>query len=252
MTAVDLLGEILGNIHHKAGGGVAVGLAVQHTTHRTDDIELLSGTGHRHVAQAAVLLQLHGIEHGLIAGEDAVLKAGQQHHGEFQSLGGVHGHQHHRVGVAVVVINIGHQRLLLQESCQIGKILTCVLFILADGGGQFLQVLHAAGLGVALRLPHSQIAGLFQHIRIQGVQGDIGVFQFPAQVLDHRNKLGDLCRRTAQVGVVGGVFQHLVQGQAQAVGDGGGVLHRGVTDAPLGLVNNTAQAHLVAGVLEQS
>ena len=61
-------------------------MTVQHTAGRVADIQLFSGAGDRHIAKAAILLKLLGLIHHLHAGEHALLKAGQQHHGELQSL----------------------------------------------------------------------------------------------------------------------------------------------------------------------
>ena len=69
----------------------------------------LLGTGDAHIAEAALLLHRGRILQGAVAGEQALLHAHQEHHGELQALAGVQGHQGDPVLFGVLAVGIAGQ-----------------------------------------------------------------------------------------------------------------------------------------------
>ena len=85
------------------------------------DGQALLGAGDGHVAQPPFFLHFLRVADGAHSGEQPVLKANEEHMGEFQSLGRVHGHHHHGVVVFVVLLQIGIQGDFFQKSRQSGR-----------------------------------------------------------------------------------------------------------------------------------
>ena len=85
------------------------------------DGQALLGSCDGHVAQPPLLLHFLRVADGAHSGEQPVLKANEEHMGEFQSLGRVHGHHHHGVVVFVVLLQIGIQGDFFQKSRQSGR-----------------------------------------------------------------------------------------------------------------------------------
>ncbi len=135
-----------------------VGGAEQHPGLRVVQGQLLLGPGDSHIGKPALLLHLGGIEQHRISGEDPFLPAGQEHHWEFQALGGVDSHKHHRIVFFIVIVDVRKQGHLLQEA---GKacFLPVFLLIAADHGGKLLHVFPAA-LGL-FRLPHAALRDIY-------------------------------------------------------------------------------------------
>ena len=100
------------------------------------DGERLLGPGDGHIAQPPLFFHLFPIANGAHAGEQAVFKAHQEHMGEFQTLGRVHGHHDHRIVPLVVLLNVGIEGDFFQESGQGGNIASVdgVLHIGVDAG----------------------------------------------------------------------------------------------------------------------
>ncbi len=97
--------------------------------------------------------------------EDPVLHTGQEHHREFQSLGGVQCHQRDHPAVLIVVgnlIRIGDEGDLLQELHQ-GRSFVCGREFLRDRF-KFGEVLHPCFiLRVQRRLEFGYVTGLLEH-----------------------------------------------------------------------------------------
>ena len=164
-----ILRHLLRDLSQKAGGHIPVGGAVKHTLAGVDQIELFPGAGNAHIGQSALLLQLLLAVHSLAAGEDTLLHTGDKHHREFQALGGVQGHQHHRVLIVVIGVNVGHQRHILQKVGQL-KVLV-LLLIFNEHGGKFLDIVQP--ILVLLRvvlLEIVRVLGLFQNLLEQVAQ----------------------------------------------------------------------------------
>ena len=60
---------------------------------RPRQIELLLRTRQSDIGEAMLFSDLRSIIHGTLVGESAILQTRDEHVGELQSFGGVHGHQ---------------------------------------------------------------------------------------------------------------------------------------------------------------
>jgi hypothetical protein len=80
-----------------------------------EQIELLLRARDPDVEQPPLLLELRRVVVGAGEREEAVLEAGDEHHGELEPLGVVHRHERDRVGVGVERVDAGDERRALEE-----------------------------------------------------------------------------------------------------------------------------------------
>ena len=154
----DPLAVFLRDLLQKAGGHSRRGAAKQHALPGMSHDQMLSGTGHGHIAQPPFLFHLLLVSHGAVAGEQAILHAHHKHLREFQSLGAVHGHQHHAVVTLLSAVQIGIQCHLIQKTRQRG-VVRLVVQKSVDAGGQLLYVFQTAPtLHIVLFRQHRNIA----------------------------------------------------------------------------------------------
>ena len=114
-------------------------MAVDHARAGLGEIKLLLGAGDADISQSALLVDLLGVHHRRDRREQPVLHARDEHHGELQALGAVERHHHAGVRVGVVVVDVGHQRDLLQKRGQIG-FLPVVALEFDDVGGKLADI----------------------------------------------------------------------------------------------------------------
>ena len=203
--------------------------------------------------------------------EQAVLHAGQEHHGELQALGGVQGHEgDHALGLrlgglggnlcgggALTLraggavrdrVGVGDQSHVLEELLQVGA---GVLGLELDHGVKQLgEVLHARFvLNVLGGAQSRQVAGLLQD-RLQAGCGRFGAGNL-RQVIHEAHELGVLLDRGgAQTRDIGGLAGGSKEGDAVC---GRVIGHHGLglgPDTALGFVQNTAHVHVVIGVAQ--
>ena len=203
--------------------------------------------------------------------EQAVLHAGQEHHGELQALGGVQGHEGDHalrlrlggfggnlcgggvltVGAGGAVrdrVGIGDQSHVFEELLQVGA---GVLGLELDHGVKQLgEVLHARFvLNVLGSAQGRQVPGLLQD-RFQAGCGGFGAGNL-RQVVHEAHELGVLLDRGGpQAGDVGCLACGGVEGDAVRTRV---LRHHGLrlgTDTALGFVEDAAHVHVVIGVAQ--
>ena len=203
--------------------------------------------------------------------EQAVLHAGQEHHGELQALSGVQGHEGDhalrlrlggfggnlrcggvltlRAGGAVRDrVGVGNQRHVLEELFQVGA---GVLGLELDHGvQQFGEVLNARLiLNILGGAQSRQVSGLLKD-RFQAGCGGFGAGNL-RQVIHEAHELGVLLHRgSAQAGDVSCLACGGVEGDAVRTRV---LRHHGLrlgTDTALGLVQDAAHVHVVIGVAQ--
>ena len=159
------LHQLPGDLPHKTGDLIILGLPPDHPLLRTCQRQIFHGPGDSHIAQTAFLLQLVRVvrHHRHIAGEDPVLHPRQIHLGKFQPFRAVQGHEQHLVLILVHRIDVRHQGHLLQELAQTRRIGSLVVGRrLRD---QLPDVLDPPFCLVrALRLQVAHIAGLLDDL----------------------------------------------------------------------------------------
>ena len=237
-----------GNLVHKAAGTVGAGAAEQHALIGAGEVQLLLGTGHGHVAQAALLLHLLRLSDGPDTGEDALLGPHHKDHRELQPLGRVHGHHHHAVLIWVVAVQVGVQGDLIQEARQ-GGLLPRILQIAVDGGEQLPHVFQTGPvLHGVLALQHHGVTGAGDELLIEVGQGHgLGLL---GQLPHHSGELGQLSRRPVQFGVHPRVVDDGKEGHPLPPGDLLGGLHRLGPDATGRVVDDPSEAQVVLRVVQ--
>ena len=85
--------QLLRDFLQEGRGRVELALTPHGAGFRAGQVQALHGAGQTHVRQAAFLAHFLLIGQGTLMREQAVLHAGQEHHGELQALGGVQGHE---------------------------------------------------------------------------------------------------------------------------------------------------------------
>ena len=121
MVAAPFHNTLLRNFPKEPGRQRRGRAPVDHTLAGVGDGQALLGSCDGHVAQPPLLLHFLRVADGAHSWEQPVLKANEEHMGEFQSLGRVHGHHHHGVVVFVVLLQIGIQGDFFQKSRQSGR-----------------------------------------------------------------------------------------------------------------------------------
>ena len=119
---VELLNIFLRDLLDKAGDTICRRAAEEHTLAGTRENEVLARAGERDVAEAALLLHLVRLADAAQAGENTLLAADDEHRRKLQALGRVHGHERDAVHGLVVVIEVGIERDLVEESRERGII----------------------------------------------------------------------------------------------------------------------------------
>ena len=82
------------------------GASVQHSLPGITDGQRLLCTGDCHIAQPPLLFHFLRISNGTHSGEQAVLKAHEEHIGKFQSLCRVHGHHDNGIIAVIVLLKV--------------------------------------------------------------------------------------------------------------------------------------------------
>ena len=203
--------------------------------------------------------------------EQAVLHAGQEHHGELQALGGVQGHEgdhalglrlgglggNLRSGGALTLraggavrnrVGVGDQGHVLEELLQVGA---GVLGLELDHGVKQLgEVFHARFvLNVLGGAQSRQVPGLLQD-RLQAGCGRFGAGNL-RQVIHEAHELGVLLDRggtqTRNIGGLAGGSKERDAVSGRVIG------HHGLglgPDTALGLIQDAAHVHVVIGVAQ--
>ena len=256
-----------GDLGDKAGDAIAHRLSKDHALRGVGDVELLFGAGDADVGEPPLLLNLVGVVDRLHAGEDALLRAAEKDVVKLQTLCRVHGHHDDPVGIFVVVVEVGVEGDLLQESRQSGQHnlrllvgvvrvdgrlwnLLGLLNVLEDVGLELTDVLDAGDPFLPQRLQVDHVAGLLQQLVEQLLQ--VAALRQLAKALDHLCKLHQLMAALGKRLVLVGVGQHLKQRQAQHVGDLLRLVDGGVADAALWLVDDAAQADRIGVVIDDA
>ncbi len=102
----------------KAAARVVAGLAVQHARLGVAQVQALARARNGHVHQPPLLLQRLRAAAGVVVREQAFFEPGDEHGVEFQPLGGVYGHELHRVLPALGLVVARFQRGVAQEGLQ--------------------------------------------------------------------------------------------------------------------------------------
>ncbi len=156
-------------------------LPVQHAALCKRQVQALARPGDGYVHQATLFFQAVGVQQAVLVREQALLQAGNEDNVELQPLGGVHGHQLHRVLAGLCLVVAGLQRGMRQEGDQRGHLRR--RFIgdqLGDGIAVRLAALDAQHRVVA----HRQRGGDgIDAVALLGHEGLGGGHQF-LQVLD--------------------------------------------------------------------
>ncbi len=210
------------------------------------EIELLLGAGDAHIGEPPLLLHLLGRIHALRPGEDALLHSRDEHHREFEALGGVHRHQHHGVGLGVVVVDIGHQRHFLQKAGERGVFV--FVFIGHKVRDKLRQVVDALLSLVGVGLEKAEVLRALDNLLEQFVEMHrIDLF---VQLRDQIAKLHQPPGGTRQRFVFVGVGDHFKQTDAEARRNFKRAVDRRVADPAFGHVDDPAQTDVVVGIVD--
>ena len=160
----------------------------------------------------------------------------------------MHGHHHYRVLVGVVAVQVGVQGDLVQKARQ-GGLPLGVLHVAVDGSEQLAHVFQpGAALNVVFQLEGGGIARPSHHLLIEA--GQVHGAGQGGELLQHGGKLGQLGGGLLQLRVGGGVGRHLPQGQPLTQSNVPGPVHRGLADAPGGIVDDAGEAQVVGVVVD--
>ena len=196
----------------------------------------------RHVAQAALFLHFLRVADAPGAGEEALLRADDEHVGEFKALGAVHGHHHGAVRLAVIAVDVRVEGDFVEEAGE--GLVARLLYVAEDVRFQLVDVFQTGqGLGPALFLQGAGVARLLQHGVVQAVQA-LRLRQ-RAQALHHVREGDELGGGAAQLLVFVRVAHDLVEARAQAHGELPGRLDGLFADAALRGVDDARQAQVV-------
>ena len=241
---------ILGNFVQETGFQSRIGTAIEHTLLGVADGQSLLGSGDGYIAQAALFFHLFLITDGAHAGEQTVFEAYQEHMGEFQTFGRVHGHHDHGIVGVIVGLQIGIEGDFFQETCQSGCFR--ILDIGVDGRFQFSDVLQASLVffrGLCLEGGH--ITAALQQLIIEVRQRDTGFQQF-GHAFNQSGELqqlhGGLFQGTVGIGIGNDAVQRLAFGLGQALGG----LHGLGADATGRVVDDTLQTKIVGAVIDDA
>src|SRR5690348_15443159 len=89
--------ELRRNLLHEARDDAVARLAVEHAASRVGEVQPLPRARDRDVHEAPLLLDAAVLEHAVLVREETLLEPGDEHAGELEALGRVHGHQLQRV-----------------------------------------------------------------------------------------------------------------------------------------------------------
>ena len=159
------------------------------------------------------------------------------------------GHQHHLVGALVVAVDVADEGDIFQIALQRG-VLAVLVAVVLDVVHQLAQVLQAVG-GVLVALggvgfQHGLVAGPLDDVGGKGVQR-LGL-QRILQALVDLPEFQQGHHSPAELGVLVGVADDLQHAHPLLGGKVCNDLHRGVADLAGRLVDDAAQAHVIAGV----
>ena len=155
------------------------------------------------------------------------------------------GHEHHRVVLLVVAVQIADQGHLFQVPRQAG-LGTFLVGVGAHAGYQLTQVFQAGLALLPLGFQHGLVTGKFNHLVGKLIQRQrIGLFgQLVVQFAESPQRTGGPAQRR----IIGGMaadFQHTA---AQTGGDLGELVHRGAADLTGRFVDDPLQAQIVPGI----
>ena len=226
-----------------------MGAAIEHPGNAVGDVQLLFGAGNAHISQTAFLLK---VRFGILAhftGEYTLFHSNEEHVRELKALCGVNGHQHHLICALVVAVDIADEGDIFQIAFQRG-FLTVLVAVVLDVVHQLTKVLQAVcrvlvAFG-SVRFQHCLIAGQLDHIGCKFVQR--AGFQRVLQALVDLPELEQRHYGTAELCVLVGVADDIQHTHALLPGQIGNDLHRGGTDLAGRLVDDAAQAHIIARV----
>ncbi len=148
-------------IDERAGDGVG-GPAPEFAQSGVRQLQFLHRAGHAHKTQPPFFLQFQLVVQAAFVGQQALFQCDHEHHGEFQTLGGVHGHDGHAFLAGVEPVQVAGQRDVLKES---GNIVGRVqLRELPRRRDQFLDVGQVVLIGVVGLFQRRLVTRLVQHL----------------------------------------------------------------------------------------
>ena len=157
----------------------------------------------------------------------------------------MHGHHHHPVGVFIVVVDVGDQGHFLQKARQSG-FLAFLVGVGAHAGHQLTQVFQPCLAFLALGFQHGLVAGEFQHLGGELVQGFL--FQDLPQPPDQGVEFAQGGGSPAQFGVFPGPAGYFQHAALAGGGDGCHLVHRGRADLAGGFVDDPPQPQVILAV----
>ena len=243
------LDKLLRDLRKEAGRTADRCAAVEHALVRAGDGQAALGARDSHIAQAALLLHLLRLADGAGAREQAVLRTDKIDLREFQTLGRVHRHHDDGVRRAVILLDVGIERDLLQKAAEARRIR--ILQIRQDGGTQLAHVLETgAALHIALLLEHGGVARADEQLVVEFRQRH-RAGKLRAR-LDQLRELLQLALGPLQRGIGAGIAKHGIQRaalrRALALDD----LERFAADAARRLIDDAAQAQIVRTVVDEA
>ena len=242
---------VLRDLTKEPGGHTGCCFAVQRALAGVGQRQLLFGAGHGHIAQPALLLHLVAIAHGAISGKKPLLHAHHKYLGEFQALGGVHGHHGHAVVAVHPAVQVGVQRDLIQEAGETRLRALGVFQVGQDAGAQLLHVLQpAAALHIVLLPQGGCVAASLADVIVELRQ--LTLRQAAAHFLDHICKGFQLASCIFQLGEFLRTAEYVVERQAVLCGNNLGLVHGGLADLAGGNVDDAPQAQIVRGVVDDA
>ena len=226
-----------------------MGAAIEHPGNAVGDVQLLFGAGDAHVGQTAFLLKVRFGILAHFAGEYPLFHSNEEHVREFKAFCRVNGHQHHLICALVVAVDIADEGDVFQIAFQRGFLAVLVAVVL-DIVHQLTKVLQAVcrvlvALG-SVRFQHCLIAGQLDHIGCKLVQ--CAGLQRVLQALVDLPELEQWHYGTAELCVLVGVADDIQHTHALLPGQIGNDLHGSGTDLAGRLVDDAAQAHIIARV----
>ena len=161
----------------------------------------------------------------------------------------MHGHHDHRIGVGVVLLNVGIEGDLLQKSGERGRI--AVFHVIEDAGFELSDIFGAgARFHIVLFLQHGEIPCTDKHLVIE--IREAFRFQQLRALLDHDGERHELLRRFFHAGVAVGVGDDAVERQRGGLGLTLRHFDCLGADAARRIVQNAAQAQIIGAVVDEA
>ena len=170
--------------------------------------------------------------------------------GEFQALGGMHGHHHHGIIALVVLFQIRIQGDFLQKACKSGNL--CIIHIGLNAGFQLADIFQPGFVFLCgLGKEHIGISGSLQH-GIVKIRQAHAVFQQLIQLFHHGRELHQLHGRFFQRAIRIGIGKDAVQRLSLCICQPLGCFN-GLCSQPTGrIVDNPFQPEIIGTVVDDT